>query len=64
MTILDLQVGIISSSTSLDCKDHSICTAVIGCTACALLMVDADASDNPTYLILPSSTNFFSSPIY
>ncbi|MFS8009078.1 hypothetical protein Hanom_Chr14g01280301 [Helianthus anomalus] len=40
------------------------CTAVTGCTAWALLMVDADASDNPTYLILPSSTSFFSSPIY
>ncbi|KAF5768531.1 hypothetical protein HanXRQr2_Chr14g0637501 [Helianthus annuus] len=63
-TILHLQVGIISSSTSRDCKDHSNCTAVIGCTTCALLMVDADASDNPTYLILPSSTSFFSSPIY
>ena len=58
-----LQVGMISSSTSLDHKDHSNCTAVMGCSGCALLIVEAEASDRPMYLILPSSTNFLSSPI-
>lgn len=57
-----LQVGMMSSSTSLVHKDHSSWTAVMGWTACALLMVDADASDRPMYLIFPSSTNFFNSP--
>ena len=58
-----LQVGIISSSTSLDHKDHSSCTAVMRRTACALLIVEAEASDSPMCLILPSSTSFLSSPI-
>lgn len=59
-----LQVGMICCSTSLDHKDHSIWTAVIGWTAWALLMVEAEASDKPMYFIFPSSTNFLSSPIF
>ena len=58
-----LQSGTISGSMSRDQRDHSICTAVIGCTACARLMVSGLASDNPMYLTFPSSTNFLSSPI-
>jgi hypothetical protein len=58
-----LQSGTISGSMSRDQRDHSICTAVIGCTACARLMVSGLASDNPMYLTLPSSTSFLSSPI-
>lgn len=54
----------ISTSISRDQRDHSICTALIGCTAWARLIVSALASDNPMYLTIPSSTNFFSSPIY
>lgn len=59
-----LQVGTISSSTSLVHKDHSSWMAVSGWTACALLIVSGGASDKPTYFIFPSSTNFFNSPIY
>jgi len=58
-----LQSGTISGSMSRDQRDHSICTAVIGCTACARLTVSGLASDNPMYLTFPSSTNFLSSPI-
>lgn len=58
-----LHVGTISSSKSLDHKDHSFWTAVNGWTAWALLIVEAEASDRPTYFIFPSSTSFFSSPI-
>lgn len=58
-----LEVGIIWASESLLQRDHSSCTAVIGCTAWALRIVEAEASDRPTYFIFPSSTNFFSSPI-
>ena len=58
-----LHSGTISGSMSRDQRDHSICTAVIGCTACARLMVSGLASDNPMYLTFPSSTNFLSSPI-
>ena len=58
-----LQSGTISGSMSRDQRDHSICTAVIGRTACARLMVSGLASDNPIYLTFPSSTNFLSSPI-
>ena len=36
----------------------------MGWIACALLIVDAEASDRPMYLILPSATSFLSSPIY
>lgn len=57
-----LQVGTMSASVSLDHKDHSICTAVIGCTACALLIVEAEASDKPMYFILPSLTSSLSAP--
>jgi len=60
---LYLQVGIISSSTSLVHKDHSNWTVVIGWTAWALRIVDAEASESPMYFIFPSSTNFFISPI-
>ena len=59
-----LQVGTISSSTSLVHKDHSNWIAVIGWTAWARLIVAAEASERPMYFILPSSTNFFSSPIW
>ena len=58
-----LQSGIISCSISRVQRDHSICTAVMGWTACALLIVSGLASDNPMYLIFPSCTSFFSSPI-
>jgi hypothetical protein len=51
-----------SSSKSLVHKDYSICTAVIGCTACARLMSDADASDKPKCFTFPSCTNFFIAP--
>ena len=62
--MLHLQVGTMSSSTSLDHKDHSNCTADMGWTACALLIVEAEASLRPMYFILPSSTSFFISPIF
>ena len=61
---INLQSGIISSSISRLQRDHSICTAVMGCTACALLIVSGLASDRPIYLTFPSSTSFLSSPTY
>lgn len=59
-----LQSGTISSSISRVHKDHSICNAVMGCTAWARLIVSELASDNPMYFTFPSSTNFLSSRIY
>ena len=59
-----LQSGIISSSISRVHRDHSICKAVMGCTAWALLIVSGLASDRPIYLTFPSSTSFLSSPTY
>ena len=44
-------------------SDHSICTALMGCTACARLIVSGLASESPMYFTFPSSTNFLSSPI-
>ncbi len=58
-----LQVGTMSSSKSWDQRDHSIRTAVMGCTLCAEQISDAEASDNPKCFTLPSSSNFFISPI-
>jgi hypothetical protein len=58
------QVGMMSFSRSRDHRDHSSWIAVMGCTACALRMVDAEASESPRYLTLPSSTSFFISPTY
>jgi len=58
-----LQVGMISSSTSLDHKLYSNYIAEIGWTACASLIVFAEASERPTYLIRPSLTSFFISYI-
>lgn len=45
-------------------RDHSICKAVMGWTACARLIVSGLASDKPIYFTFPSSTNLLSSPIY
>ena len=59
-----LHVGITASSASLVHKDHSSCTADMGWTAWALLIVSGEASDRPMYLTLPSSTSFFRAPIY
>ena len=59
-----LHSGTISGSMSRDQRDHSICTAETGCTACAQLIVSGLASDSPMYLIFPSSTSFLSSPTY
>ena len=61
---INLQSGIISSSISRLQRDHSICTAEMGCTACALLIVSGLSSDKPIYLTFPSSTSFLSSPTY
>ena len=58
-----LQSGTISCSISRVQRDHSSCTAVMGWTACALLIVSGLASDNPMYLIFPSWTSLLSSPI-
>ena len=60
----NLQSGIISSSISRVHKEYSICKAVMGWTAWALLIVSTLASDNPMYFIFPSSTSFLSSSIY
>jgi len=51
--------GTISASKSRASRLHSICTHVIGQTACARLMVSTDASESPTYLILPSLISSF-----
>lgn len=59
-----LHRGTIPSSMSRVQRDHSICTAVIGWTAWARLMVSGLASDRPIYLTFPSSTSFFSPFIY
>lgn len=59
----DLQRGTISGSMSRVHRDHSIYNALIRCTACARLIVFGLASESPMYFTLPSSTNFFSSPI-
>lgn len=59
-----LHVGTMSSSKSRVHRDHSIWTAVIGCTACARLISDAEVSDKPKCLTFPSSTNFFISPTW
>ena len=64
MNWINLHSGIISSSISRVQIDHSICTAVMGCTACALLIVSGLASDRPIYLTFPSFTSFLSSPTY
>ncbi len=39
-------------------KDHSSCTAEMGCMACARLISSGVASDRPRYLTLPDSTSF------
>lgn len=59
-----LQVGMTSLSTSLAQRDHSIWTAVMGCTAWARRISDPDASDNPKYFTFPSSTSDFMAPTY
>jgi hypothetical protein len=61
--IADLQVGMTSSSTWRTHSDHSVWTAVMGCTACARRITSAGASERPTYFTFPSSTSFFISPI-
>ena len=45
------------ASTSRDHREYSICTAVMGCTACALRMSLEFTSLRPRYLTLPSSTS-------
>lgn len=62
--ITNLQTGMMFFSISRVIKEYSICIAVIGWIACALLMVSMLASQSPMYLIFPSSTSFLSSPIY
>jgi hypothetical protein len=57
-----LHRGTTSSSISRDQRDHSICRAVMGWTACARLIVFTLASERPIYLTFPSSTSFFISP--
>lgn len=49
-------------STSRTHRDHSIWTAVMGCTAWARRISEGDASESPRYFTFPSSTSFFISP--
>ena len=56
-----LQVGMISSSTSLDHSDHSSWQAVRGWMAWASRISSAENSEQPRYLIVPSPTSFDSS---
>ena len=50
------------SSRSRVHSDHSVCSAVIGCTACALRIVAGDASEMPRWRTLPASTSSASAP--
>ena len=43
-------------------NEYSLCTAAIGCTACARRSVSADTSDRPMARIFPSRTNSLSAP--
>ena len=43
-------------------KEYSVCSAVIGCTACALRIVATEASDRPRCVTLPASTSSFIAP--
>ena len=50
------------SSTSRVHSDHSVCSAVIGCTACAARIVAGDASEMPRCRTLPAGTSSASAP--
>lgn len=50
-------MGVMHTSTSRVQMDHSSWQAVIGCTAWALLISSAEASEMPRYFTLPSPTN-------
>ena len=43
-------------------SEYSLCSAVIGCTACARRMVSGAASDRPRWRTLPASTSSFIAP--
>ena len=43
-------------------REYSLCSAVIGCTAWALRMVAALASESPRWVTLPASTSSFIAP--
>mmetsp|Transcript_63609 Transcript_63609/g.182991 ORF Transcript_63609/g.182991 Transcript_63609/m.182991 type:complete len:203 (+) Transcript_63609:169-777(+) len=57
-------VGTISFSRLRMSNDHSCCTAVNGWMPCAMRICDADASEIPRYLHLPSATSSFASCIH
>ena len=50
------------SSTSRVHSDHSVCSAVTGCTAFARRMVSADASLSPSCRTLPAATSSLIAP--
>src|SRR4051812_36005068 len=56
------QSGRISASTSRVHSEYSICTAAIGCTACARRIVAAPASQMPRWRTLPWRTRSLIAP--
>ena len=49
--------GRISSSSERSHSEYSVCSAEIGCTATALRIVSAPASESPRWRTLPSCTS-------
>ncbi|MCY1377290.1 hypothetical protein D9M69_648540 [compost metagenome] len=43
-------------------REYSVCTAVMGCTACARRKVGADTSERPMAWILPARTRSLKAP--
>ena len=50
-------VGRISASGSRDQSEYSVCSAEIGCTACARRIVAGAASERPRKRTFPASTS-------
>src|SRR5258708_39438118 len=56
------KVGSSSASGPRQNREYSLCTAVIGWTACARRIVCTPASDKPKCLTLPSAIRFLTAP--
>ena len=55
-------VGSTASSGSRVHSEYSVCSAEIGCTACARRIVSGEASESPRWRTLPCSTSSFIAP--
>ncbi len=58
-----LQASSTAISASRVHSEYSLCSAVIGWTACALRSVEAETSEMPMVLTLPSFTRSDSAPM-